>query len=191
MGTSLLPFMRHVSMSISAAMASVFVPFALAAPAQAQTAGDSEAARSEAIILRPLSFFRVQDLEFGDFVPGATGGVVRVLPNGTRTATGSITLVGANHQPARFAGLGTFNRQVDISVSANSIQLTGPGAPMTLSQFEIGSTPTAILTTTPLRFRIASTTGIFNFPIGGRLAVNANQAAGTYAGTFVITLNYL
>jgi hypothetical protein len=99
--------------------------------------------------------------------------------------------VGASHQPARFAGLGTFNRQVDISVSANSIQLTGPGAPMTLSQFEIGSTPTAILTTTPMRFRIASTSGIFNFPIGGRLAVNANQAEGTYSGSFIITLNYL
>ena len=186
-----MPTMRHLWMSSAAAVATFIMPLMLPAPALAQTAGDSEAGRSEAIILRPLSFFRVQDLEFGDFVPGTAGGVVRILPNGTRTATGSITLVGASHQPARFAGLGTFNRQVDISVSANSIQLTGPGAPMTLSQFEIGSTPTAILTTTPMRFRIASTSGIFNFPIGGRLAVNANQAEGTYSGSFIITLNYL
>lgn len=164
---------------------------AIALPTAAKAAPDSEGAQSQAIILKPLSFFRVQDLEFGEFVPGAAGGVVRVLPNGTRTATGSITLVGANHQPARFAGLGTYNRQVDISVSANSIQLTGPGTPMTLTQFEIGSTPTAILSTTPTRFRIASTTGIFNFPVGARLTVNANQAAGDYAGSFAITLNYL
>lgn len=164
---------------------------ALATPATVAAAPDNEAAQSQAIILKPLSFFRVQDLEFGEFVPGATGGVVRVFPDGSRTATGSVTLVGANHQPARFAGLGTFNRQVDISVSANSIQLTGPGAPMTLTQFEIGSTPTAILSTTPTRFRIASTTGIFNFPVGARLTVNANQAAGDYAGSFAITLNYL
>lgn len=163
----------------------------LAFPGTAQAAPDSEGGQSQAIVLKPLSFFRVQDLEFGDFVPGAAGGTVRVFPDGSRTATGSITLVGANHQPARFAGLGTYNRMVDISVSANSIQLTGPGAPMTLTQFEIGSTPTAILTTTPTRFRIGATTGIFNFPVGARLAVGANQAAGDYAGTFVITLNYL
>lgn len=191
MGTSHMPTIRRLWMSGAIAVATFIMPMTLPAPALAQTAGDSEAARSEAIILRPLSFFRVQDLEFGDFVPGTAGGVVRVLPDGSRTATGSITLVGANHQPARFAGLGTFNRQVDISVSANSIQLTGPGAPMTLSQFEIGSTPTAILTTTPLRFRIGAANGIFNFPIGGRLTVNANQADGTYAGSFAITLNYL
>ena len=163
----------------------------LAFPVAADAAPDSEGGQSQAIVLKPLSFFRVQDLEFGDFVPGATGGTVRVFPDGSRTATGSITLVGANHQPARFAGLGTFNRLVDISVSANSIQLTGPGAPMTLTQFEIGSTPTAILSTTPTRFRIGATNGIFNFPVGARLAVGANQAPGDYSGTFAITLNYL
>ena len=61
---------------------------------------------------------------------------------------------------------------------------------MTVSQFEIGSTPTAVITTSPTRFRIASTNGQFNFPMGAQLAVGANQAAGTYSGTFSVTLNY-
>jgi hypothetical protein len=166
---------------------------AATAPVQAQqTQGPTGTRQAEAksIVLRQLSFFRVQDLDFGDIVPGPTAGVVRILPDGTRTTTGGVTVVGSTHQPARFAGLGTFNQQVLINVSSNTIQLTGPGAPMTLSQFEIGSTPTAILTTTPLRFRIASTNGQFNFPLGARLAVGANQAAGNYSGTFSITLNY-
>ena len=61
---------------------------------------------------------------------------------------------------------------------------------MTISQFDIGSSPTTILTTTPLRFRINTTNGQFNFPVGARLAVGANQADGVYSGTFAITLNY-
>lgn len=165
----------------------------MAQPAVAQsTQGPTRTRAGEAkiIVLRQLSFFRVQDLDFGDIIPGPTAGVVRILPDGTRTVTGGVSVVGSTHQPARFAGLGSYNQQVLISVSSNTIQLTGPGAPMTLSQFEIGSTPTAIITTTPTRFRITSTNGQFNFPIGARLAVGANQAAGTYSGTFAITLNY-
>lgn len=150
----------------------------------------TRAGEAKIIVLRQLSFFRVQDLDFGDIIPGPTAGVVRILPDGTRTVTGGVSVVGSTHQPARFAGLGSYNQQVLISVSSNTIQLTGPGAPMTLSQFEIGSTPTAIITTSPTRFRIAATNGQFNFPMGARLAVGANQAAGTYSGTFSVTLNY-
>ena len=99
--------------------------------------------------------------------------------------------MGADHQPARFAGLGSRKQQVTISLGSNTIQLTGPGAPMTVSQFEIGSTPTVILSTTPTRFRITTPGGNFAFGIGARLNVNANQAPGDYSGTFAITLNYL
>ncbi len=166
---------------------------ALAQPVLAQqTQGPTRTRSAEAklIVLRQLSFFRVQDLDFGDIIPGPSAGVVRILPDGTRTTTGGVSVVGSTHQPARFAGLGSFNQQVLISVSSNTIQLIGPGAPMTLSQFEIGSTPTAILSTAPTRFRITNTNGQFNFPVGARLAVGANQAAGNYSGNFSITLNY-
>lgn len=183
-----LPAARHLWLAAALGMAAQAAP---AAAQQTQGPTGNRTAETKAIVLRQLSFFRVQDLDFGDIVPGTTAGQVRILPDGTRTATGTIVLIGSTHQPARFAGLGTFNRQVDISISSNTIQITGPGAPMTVSQFEIGSNPTAILTTTPLRFRIASANGQFNFPVGARLAVGANQAPGNYTGTFAITLNYL
>ncbi|MEQ1509944.1 MAG: DUF4402 domain-containing protein [Sphingopyxis sp.] len=154
-------------------------------------AGTTQQGATETVVLRQLSFIRVDDMNFGDLIPGPTAGTVRLLPNGTRTRTGGVTLVGSSHQPARFAGKGSFNQQVLISLSSNTIQLTGPGAPMTVSLFEIGSTPTAILTTTPRRFRITSASGIFAFPVGASLGVGANQAAGVYSGTFSITLNYL
>lgn len=162
-----------------------------AAPSAAQSGPTSQQGDIRTIVLHQLSFIRVQDLEFGDIIPGSNASVVRLLPDGTRTRiSGNAVLVGSSHQVARFAGKGSFNQQVLISLGSNTIQLTGPGAPMTVSQFEIGSTPTAILSTTPRRFRITATNGLFNFPVGARLAVGANQAAGLYSGTFTITLNY-
>ena len=158
-------------------------------PAAAQVAtADAEA---QVVLVRRLSFFKVDDLLFGGIIPGPTAGVVRVTPAGVRTATGGVILSGNGHQPARFAGQGVFNQNVRIRLGANTIQLTGPGAPMTVSQFEIGSTPTnQPLTTTFRTFRLGNAAGIFNFPIGARVAINANQRPGIYRGTFTVQLEY-
>jgi hypothetical protein len=162
---------------------------ALPSPVWAQDTGDAD---TMIVVVEHLSFFRVQDLSFGDILPSTAAGQVRVTPDGARTATGGVTLVGVgDHQPARFAGRGVYNRLVRIRLLSNTIQLTGPGAPMTVSQFEIGSTPnTNILTTSWTQFRIGATNGMFNFPVGARLNVNANQQPGTYSGTFSLTLEY-
>lgn len=161
---------------------------AAASPALAQGSAQGEA---EAIVLRPLSFFKVNDLDFGDIIPSATAGTVTIEPDGSRTRTGGVTLAGNGGEPARFAGLGSFNRQVNISLGSNTIWITGPGTRMRVRNFEIGSTPTAILSTTPTRFRITSPLGNYNFPVGATLEVGANQAPGDYSGSFTITLNYL
>jgi Domain of unknown function (DUF4402) len=151
---------------------------------------DVEQGNAEITIVRPLSFVIDDNLDFGRLIPGTVAGTVTMDPTGTRTATGGIVLVGGGHKPASFAGQGTFNQRVDISLGANSIFITGPGAPMRVRTFVIGSTPTAVITTTPTRFRIAATNGIFAFPVGATLEVGANQTAGTYTGNWSITLNY-
>ncbi|MDZ3832184.1 MAG: DUF4402 domain-containing protein [Sphingopyxis sp.] len=163
---------------------------AAASPATAQTPTPTSA-EAEAIVLRPLSFFRVNDLDFGDIIASGSAGTVRLAPDGSRSSTGGVTLAGNNGAPARFAGLGSYNRQVNISLGSNSIWITGPGQRMRVRTFEIGSTPTAILSTSPTRFRISSALGNYNFPVGATLEVNANQAPGDYSGSFSITLNYL
>lgn len=170
-----------------AAIALLIAP-AAASPALAQTTAQGDA---EVIILRPLSFFKVDDLDFGSIIASGTAGTVRLYPDGSRTATGGATLAGNGGSPARFAGLGSPGRQVNIALGANQIFITGPGAPMRVRNFEIGSTPTAILSTTPTRFTISSALGNYNFPVGATLDVGANQTPGDYSGTFTITLNYL
>lgn len=157
-----------------------------AVPAKAEV----ERGNAEITLVRPLSFVIDDDLDFGTLIPANVAGTVTMAPTGVRTATNGIVLVGGGHSPASFAGRGTFNQRVDISLGSNSIFITGPGTRMRVRTFVVGSTPTAVLTTTPLRFRIAAANGIFRFPVGATLEVGANQAPGTYSGTWSITLNY-
>jgi hypothetical protein len=145
---------------------------------------------AEITLVRPLSFVIDDNLDFGSIIPGTVAGTVTMAPTGIRTATNGILIIGAGSKPASFAGMGAFNQRVDISLGANSIFITGPGTRMRVRNFVIGSTPTAALTTAPLRFRIASTNGIFAFPVGATLEVGARQTPGTYTGNWTITLNY-
>lgn len=160
--------------------------FLAAAPAHAET----DTATSTAAVIRRLEFIKIQDLNFGTMFAGPTAGTVTLAPNGTRTKTGGVTLHGTSHRPAEFAGWGSFNQRVSVSLGSNSIFITGPGPAMRVRTFVIGSTPTATLTTNPQVFRIAAANGIFEFPVGATLEVAANQPAGTYTGNWNITLNY-
>ena len=170
----------------TAILASALGAILAAAPAHA----DTDTTTSTAAILRRLEFIKIDDLNFGTMYAGTTAGTVTLAPNGTRTKTGGVTLHGTSHKVAEFAGWGTYNQRVSVSLGSNSIFITGPGPAMRVRTFVIGSTPTAVLTTNPQVFRIASTNGLFQFPVGATLEVAANQPAGTYTGNWNITLNY-
>ena len=92
-----------------------------AAHAQTTSPQSTTQAQAEAIVLRPLSFFKVNDLDFGDIIASGSAGTVRLAPDGTRSRTGGATLAGSSGEPARFAGLGSYNRQVNISLGSNTI----------------------------------------------------------------------
>jgi Domain of unknown function (DUF4402) len=162
--------------------------FPAAAYAQAQT-GQSEVG---AIVVTSLSLIKGDDLEFGTMLAGTIAGTVIVPPNGVRTKTGGVTLVGNTFQPARFAGRGRVGQNVTIRINANNLTLNriGGGATMRVNTWVIGSTPTAPITTAPRTFRISAANGIFTFPLGATLEVGANQRPGVYSGTFTLTLNY-
>ncbi len=162
-----------------------------ATPALAQATALN--ANANSVIVRPLSFIKDDDLEFGFMVRGATAGTVVMAPNNTRTATGGVTLAPGANRPARFAGFGSSGQQVQISVAANSITIDrfGGGGSMTVDTFMVGSAPTwTNITTAPRTFTIGSSTGVFNFALGATLRVGANQAPGYYSGTFTVILNY-
>jgi len=177
---------RNLVAIVLAACAAIGGLFGTATAARA----DVERSQSQVGVVTRLSFIQTEELSFGQIFASNSAGTVTITPTGTRTRTGGVNLVGSTHHPAIFAGFGQPNQRVQISLGSNSIFLTGPGTRMRAHTFVIGSTPTAVLTTTPQVFRIATPSGGFAFPVGATLDVNANQAPGTYRGTWSITLNY-
>jgi hypothetical protein len=154
---------------------------------------DTETADAQVAVVTAGEFIKVEDLNFGVMLSGPTAGTVVVTPAGTRTKTGGVTLFGNSHHPAEFAGRkpGNNNRPVRISVASNTIQLTGPGAPMTVRLFNGNTNPGQTFTNTPRNFQVqGQANGTFELRVGATLDVNANQAPGVYTGNWALTLDY-
>jgi Domain of unknown function (DUF4402) len=171
-------------------LACAFATAGATTPVYAQSLAAQKTGQAQVVIVTPLSFVTVSNLNFGKLIASNQAGTVTLSPANVRTVTNGIIPIGNGTQIARFAGFGRSGQNVDISISSNTIFLTGPGTRMRVRDFVIGSTPTAVLSTVPRRFRIASTNGAFTFPIGATLEVGANQAPGVYNGTYQITLQY-
>lgn len=162
---------------------------AMCAPAHAETG----ALGSEVAVVAPGSFYKISDLDFGVIASSALVGTVTVAPDGTRTSTGGVTLIGNSHHPAEFAGMKPTqpNRPVRMRVGSNTVLLTGPGTPMVASLFRANTNPGTPLTTTPRNYQVQqSTSGAFALFVGASLLVNANQQPGTYTGSWTLTLDY-
>ena len=188
--------------------ASVLLALACAAlltqPALAANPPVSVTATARATVVAPLTLVWVQDLKFGRIVPRPQPGTVTVDQNtGACTVTGPILEVG-KCQYARFAGMGTKNLSARITLISLT-DLTGPGQTMVLDQIMLGTNSTiSFVGNTNAngsgvgltkggnaeRFTIITNSGIYLLNIGGRLNVNANQAAGVYNGSITITVQY-
>lgn len=154
---------------------------------------ETDAVDAQVAIVTRGEFFKVEDLHFGVVIPSALPGVITVAPSDARTATGGVTLVGNLHHAAEFAGRKPAggNAPVQISIGSATIQLTGPGAPMTVSLFRGNTNPGQVLTILPRNFQVqGQSNGAFELKVGATLAVNGNQAPGTYTGNWTITLNF-
>ena len=165
------------------------VMVAVTMPARAET----EAMDSQVAVVAPGSFYKVRDLYFGVISSSLLPGTVTVAPNGTRTATGGVTLIGNSHHPAEFAGMKPTqpNRPVRMRVASNTVLLTGPGTPMVASLFRANTNPGTPLSTITRNYQVQqSSNGAFALSVGATLAVNANQQPGTYTGTWFLTLDY-
>ncbi|HWV59931.1 MAG TPA: DUF4402 domain-containing protein, partial [Sphingopyxis sp.] len=95
MGTSHI--FRPLPLQRGLAIVALSIAPIAASPALAQAGAQGEA---EAIVLRPLSFFKVNDLDFGDIIPSNAAGTVTIEPDGSRNRTGGVTLAGDGGEPA-------------------------------------------------------------------------------------------
>jgi hypothetical protein len=164
----------------------------LCAPATSMARTTTADGDTQAVIIEPLGFIQVDDIEFGTIIAGPTASAVKIDTAGIRTVTGSATLAGGDVQPATFVGYGATNQFITITLGSTSSTMTRASGTetMTFGDFEIGSTSTAVSAGTPGSYQIISPTGIFEFPVGATLNVGPDQKRGDYAGTFSVTLIY-
>ena len=142
----------------------------------------SVSANATATIITPISITNSTDLRFGNVAanPTLTGTVV-ITPAGLRSAGGGATLpvITGTFGVATFTVTGEGTSTYAITLPG-TVTLTGtPGGTMTVDNF--ASTPSGTGT-------LAA--GTQNVTVGGTLNVGAAQAAGSYTGTFSVTVNY-
>jgi len=150
-----------------------------AQPAVAAT----QVAQVSATVAKPLILTAVQDLDLGSILlgPGTwSGATVGISRTGAFTcASANLTCTGAT-KPAIYNVSGTNNRAVQIS--APNVTLVNQSDPTQKLTLVTDSVASVTLTN-------SGPPGT-NFNIGGSISVSSTTAAGTYAGTFNVTVDY-
>ncbi len=125
----------------------------------------------------PISISSSGDMDFGTMVTTGTAGTVTVTPAGARSSV-NVDLLGGVPAAASFDVTGEGNANYSITFPS-SATLTSGANTMTIDTFtdDAGANPRL-------------TGGSETFNVGATLNVGATQAAGTYSGTFSVTVNY-
>lgn len=151
-------------------------------PAASAQAAKTATANTRAVILKPLTIVKVNDLNFGNIVPGATAGTVVInAASGASSKTGGVTIFGTNHNNASFTVTGSGGHNYIITLGA-APKLTRAGGTQTMTM--------TALTLNGAKTRAMPAAGTATLTIGGTLAVAANQTPGSYTGTFSVTVAY-
>ncbi|NLT02956.1 MAG: DUF4402 domain-containing protein [Bacteroidales bacterium] len=187
---------------ISLLIVAAFVAIPVSVFAQGEVEGTTLSTVAKANVVNALTLatntaggeFGGASLNFGSITPGNTGGSVTMAPTsgtdvGTRTADGTVDLIGDDASCALYTVTGTAGSAYTVTLPSSDVTLTGPTggtgtSTMTLNTFSINVDGTDAATTGTL------TGGSSNFAVGGKLTVASDQIAGAYAGTFNVTVAY-
>ena len=159
--------------------------FLLCGPALAAAApvAPDQNAGGRAQVVKPAVLQKLNDLDFGAvFVPNASG-TLTINPNTEAlTTTGAVIFAGGSPHSARFEA---------VSPTKTVVIIRAPRQPATLTR--VGGTETMRVDNWTISGQARRTVAAqepFSFNIGGTLYVGANQAEGTYTGTFDVEIQY-
>jgi hypothetical protein len=173
------------------------IAFGLVASATGAMAQSSATATGTATanVVRPITITASRALAFGNVVPGAAIGTLVIAG----TAAGAQSVTGGVTQPGSQKGTVTSAQFAVAGEGSFTYTLTIPTAPVTIS--DSATTPntmsvdtfTSDVATTAGAGTLsgtAGTAGTQTVSVGGTLNVGANQAAGSYTGSFSVTVAY-
>jgi hypothetical protein len=128
-------------------------------------------------ILQAITVTKASDLNFGKVVAASSASTVTVGENDARTCGAALTCYGATTAGA-FNVTGAAGETVTVAIDSPTISLTDGGS----------NTIAATVSTTTSSLVLTGGNG--NFKVAGLLNVGANQAGGTYAGQYTVSVNY-
>lgn len=138
--------------------------------------------QNQAITLTPVLG---QDLNFGTVLPFGRNGTVTVWENGTHQASNAHIADTNGISTSGFTVSGVNSAPYAITLPANNtVTLTSnvdPADTMTLTGFRRTGVNDQ---------RVLDANGDATFSVGATLNVGANQPAGTYSGTYTVTVSY-
>ncbi|HXZ02220.1 MAG TPA: DUF4402 domain-containing protein [Stellaceae bacterium] len=164
-------------MSRSLALAAALTGLGLASQ---QALATSQTGHANAVILQAITVTENTQLNYADISAPAGGGTVTVTAAATPSETGTgFTFLGT---PAagQFTATGSASQTAVITFSTGDTLSDGAGHTMNLGNYttDAGSSPAF------------NSSGNLVFHVGADLTVGANQVAGTYTGTYTVTVNY-
>lgn len=155
---------------------------ALPAPAIAAPVAPPEPVQGQAILLRPLTLIKLDDMDFAT-LGVTTGGTATIDPiSGQMTVSGGLVQLAGTPSPARYAGAGSRQTVVNIRIPKQPILIRRLGGTETLSvsAFTLDGQDKRNLAQQPSFF----------FAVGARITVPAGTVDGVYSGEFDVTVQY-
>jgi spore coat protein U-like protein len=127
-------------------------------------------------IAAPIAITQTGTLAFGSLVPSASAGTATVAPGGsTVSVSGGVSEIGGSVSSPSYTVTGATGATYSVSVPG-PVDLTSGGDTISMALTNDGGG--------------SLTGGTDTFNVGGTLSIDANQPAGSYAGTFSVTVNY-
>jgi hypothetical protein len=139
---------------------------------------EDETGTATALVRAAITLTEDTGMDFGEITPNPAGDLITLTAAGGISAVSGSVLTGTA-AAGGFTSTGTALSAVTIGFSTGDV-LTGAGVDMPLGTFttDAGGSPAF------------DGAGDLNFDVGAQLTVGAAQAAGTYNGTYTVSVNY-
>lgn len=163
------------------------IGMALPAPAARAATGNGKSVTgtAQATVLQPLSMTNTGPMRFGQIVQPSAAGTVTLSPSGTLTSAGGAA---GNELIAQTTGGPQAGDFVITSTPGTLFTIYGP---ITFNLSNGAATmPVTLLTGALQQLSSSPTTVIYRLRVGGTLSLAANQAVGTYSGTYTLQTVY-
>jgi len=146
----------------------------------ANTYAASDTGTATATVMTPISISADTALDFGAFAP-STGGTVTIATDGARSSSGVVPSSTDTGNNGVFTVTGQASATYAITLpSDGTVTITSGGNSMDVDTFTSNPSGTGTL----------SGGGSQTLNVGATLTVGSGQAAGSYSGTFDVSVEY-